>query len=71
MACVQWVYANGSCWVPLDKIAQGDIEILWSRNASYWIRCPSLSMTGSVYVDISEMVMLFDGYAYAIARSIL
>lgn len=69
MARVQWLYANGSCWLPLDRIAQRDIEVLWKRNASYWIRCPSLSKTDSIYVDISEMVMIYNGYAYTIARS--
>lgn len=71
MASIQWAYANGSCWVPLDQNAQSDIEALWKRNASYWIRCTSLSRTSPVYVDISQMVMLCDGIAYTIVRSIV
>lgn len=68
MTCIQWVYANGSCWIALDKNAQSDIESLWSRNASYWIRCSSLSRTSPVYVDVQQMVLLCDGISYTIAR---
>lgn len=68
MACVQWVYANGSCWVAVDKIAQKQIECLWNTNGSDYITCTSLSPTGVVYVDIPQMVMLYNGYAYTIAR---
>ncbi|KAI7890170.1 uncharacterized protein EV154DRAFT_422575 [Mucor mucedo] len=69
MACVQWVYANGSCWVALDRTAQSDIEALWSVNSSHWIRCPSVSKS-AVYVDVEKMVMLCNGYQYTIARRI-
>ncbi|GAA5807851.1 hypothetical protein MFLAVUS_001230 [Mucor flavus] len=69
MACIQWVYANGSCWVALDRVAQSDIECLWSRNNSHWIRFPSVSK-GAVYVDFQKMEMLCNGYSYTIARCI-
>lgn len=63
---VQWVYANGSSWITLDKYAQSQIETLWSRDASSWIDSPSFR--GPVYVDTSEMVLMVDGLQYVIAR---
>ncbi|GAN09434.1 hypothetical protein MAM1_0267d08961 [Mucor ambiguus] len=63
---VQWVYANGSTWVTLDLSAQYQIESLWSRDASSWIN--SDSFRGPVYVDTSEMVLMFGGLSYVICR---
>ncbi|KAI9362745.1 hypothetical protein BD770DRAFT_381687 [Pilaira anomala] len=63
---VQWVYANGSTWVTLDVNAQYQIETLWTRDASSWI--DSASFRGPVYVDTSEMVLMFGGLSYTIAR---
>jgi hypothetical protein len=63
---VQWVYANGSYWVTLDRNAQTQIETLWSRDASSWI--DSTSFRGPVYVDTSEMVLMYGGLSYVIAR---
>ncbi|KAI9261867.1 hypothetical protein EDC94DRAFT_561811 [Helicostylum pulchrum] len=62
----QWVYANGSTWVTLDRNAQFQIETLWTRDASSWIA--SDSFRGPVYVDTSEMVLMFAGLSYVIAR---
>jgi hypothetical protein len=62
----QWVYANGSCWVPLDMAAQSDIEELWSRNAANWIN--STTFPSAVYVNISEMILIHNIDAYTIAR---
>jgi hypothetical protein len=66
MVSVQWVYANGSSWVTLDRSAQTQIETLWSRDASNWIN--SSSFQGPVYVDTSEMLLMCAGLSYAIAR---
>lgn len=63
---VQWVYATGSSWVTLDQSAQSQIETLWKRDASNWIN--SSSFRGPVYVDTSEMILMYAGYSYAIAR---
>jgi hypothetical protein len=65
----QWVYYNGSFWVPLDMVAQYDIEALWSRNAADWIN--STTFPSPVYVDISEMVLIHNTYTYTIARKTL
>jgi hypothetical protein len=66
MASIQWVYANGSQWVVLDKSAQFSIEQLWSRNSSSWIRCNTFS--AAVYVDVSQMALICNGYSYTILR---
>jgi hypothetical protein len=63
---IQWVYATGSSWVTLDQSAQSQIETLWKRDASSWIK--SSSFRGAVYVDTSEMILMSDGYSYTIAR---
>lgn len=63
---VQWVYASGSSWIALDRVAQMQIESLWKHSASGWV--VSTWFQGAVYVDASEMVLLFGGYSYAIAR---
>jgi hypothetical protein len=62
----QWVYANGSFWVPLDMAAQSDIEALWFRNVSNWIY--STTFQSPVYIDISQMILLHNNYPYTIAR---
>jgi hypothetical protein len=63
----QWVYTNGSEWVPLDMAAQHNIEALWSCNATNWIN--STIFPSAVYVDISQMVLIHGNYSYAIART--
>jgi hypothetical protein len=63
----QWVYANGSYWVPLDIRAQRNIEALWSRNAANWIY--TTIFPSPVYVDISQMVLIHGDFSYAIART--
>lgn len=66
MAAIQWVYANGSNWVVLDKDTQCNIEMLWKNNASNWVS--SQSFREPVYVDISQMALICNNYAYSIAR---
>jgi hypothetical protein len=65
---VQWVYANGSMWVPLDARAQSQIEQLWSTNSSYWVQSDSHNFRGPIYVDIANMCLVHNGIAYSIAR---
>lgn len=66
MASIQWVYANGSQWVALDKSAQFSIEQLWNRNSSNWITCNTFKT--AAYVDFSQMAIICNGYAYTILR---
>lgn len=63
---IQWVYANGSQWVPLDSKAQNKIEMLWSSNYSTWIDCRAFHTV--VYVDLDQMALICNGYSYTIAR---
>lgn len=63
---IQWVYATGSSWITLDQAAQIQIESLWKHDASNWV--VSSWFQGPVYVNTSEMVLMFAGYSYAIAR---
>ncbi|GAN00819.1 hypothetical protein MAM1_0002c00243 [Mucor ambiguus] len=63
---IQWVYANGSQWVPLDSKAQNKIEALWSNNYSTWIDCRAFQT--AVYIDLDQMALLCNGYSYTIAR---
>ncbi|KAI8891313.1 hypothetical protein K501DRAFT_166463 [Backusella circina FSU 941] len=67
---IQWVYANGSEWIPLDPRAQYHIEQLWNTNSSYWIQSDSRNFNGPIYVDISNMCLLFNRNAYSIARQL-
>jgi hypothetical protein len=66
MNSIQWVYANGSQWVALDRTAQLNIESLWSNNASNWINCRTFP--SAVYVDISQMALIWNEMSYTIAR---
>lgn len=63
---IEWVYASGSNWVRFDTASQQIIETLWSRDAATWFN--SQSFRGPVYVDTSEMVVMYGSYAYTIAR---
>jgi hypothetical protein len=62
----QWVYSNGSEWVELDQVTQSSIETLWSNSGADWI--PSGLFSGAVYVNISEMIMIYNHFSYTIAR---
>lgn len=66
MSSIQWVYANGSNWVVLDRDTQRVIETLWRNNASSWV--PSNCFSAPVYVDISQMALICNNFAYSIAR---
>ncbi|KAG2196752.1 hypothetical protein INT47_009643 [Mucor saturninus] len=66
MAAVQWVYANGSNWVPLDVTTQQLIEQLWFNNRSAWIDCRTFS--GRAYVDFDAMQICFNSLEYTFAR---
>jgi hypothetical protein len=68
MASVQWLYANGSQWVALDKSSQSTIEQLWSRNSSSWINCNTFRT--AVYVDVPQMTLTCNGYSYTIFRQL-
>lgn len=61
-----WVYASGSAWVSFDEATQKLIETLWRSDQATWIN--SRSFRGPVYVDTSEMVVLYGSYSYTIAR---
>ncbi|KAI9359884.1 hypothetical protein BD770DRAFT_342577 [Pilaira anomala] len=61
-----WVYASGSAWVSFDEATQKLIETLWRSDQATWIN--SQSFRGPVYVDTSEMVVLYGSYSYTIAR---
>lgn len=65
---VEWVYASGSTWILLDPSTQMIIETLWMRDQAAWINSPSF--TGPVFVDTTEMSILFGSYCYTIARRI-
>lgn len=65
---IEWVYASGSNWVRFDTASQQIIETLWARDAATWFN--SQSFRGPVYVDTSEMVVMYGSYAYTIARRI-
>ncbi|KAF1803554.1 hypothetical protein FB192DRAFT_1368664 [Mucor lusitanicus] len=65
---IEWVYASGSNWVRFDTASQHIIETLWARDAATWFN--SQSFRGPVYVDTSEMVVMYGSYAYTIARRI-
>lgn len=65
---LQWVYNAGSAWVPLDSYTQDAVEVLWSRNASSWIR-NSPSFAGQpIFIDTSQMTLQYNGHCYTIAR---
>jgi hypothetical protein len=64
---VQWVYANGCSWIELDRFAQKHIEALWDHNSSAWVSCQAFP-TSAVYVDVAQMALFCNGYAYTIAR---
>lgn len=66
MATVQWVYSSGQNWVSLDRKAQSQIEKLWSMDQANWVI--SESFPGPVYVDTTQMLLLYEGYSYTIAR---
>jgi hypothetical protein len=63
---VEWVYATGSAWVSFDSATQVMIETLWTREAATWIN--SQTFRGPVYIDTSEMVVMYGSYSYTIAR---
>ncbi|KAI8647474.1 hypothetical protein BD408DRAFT_378873 [Parasitella parasitica] len=63
---VEWVYASGSNWVRFDVESQQIIEKLWLRDAATWFN--SQSFRGPVYVDTSEMLVMYGSTAYTIAR---
>lgn len=63
---IEWVYASGSAWVSFDSVSQRLIEDLWVRDASTWIN--SKSFEGPVFVDMTDMVLLYRCFSYTIAR---
>lgn len=63
---VDWVYASGSAWVSFDPATQRLIETLWTRDQATWIN--SQSFRGPIYVDTSDMVIMYGNYSYTIAR---
>lgn len=65
----EWVYASGSAWISFDPETQKVIESLWTRDQATWIN--SQSFRGPVYVDTSEMVIMYGSYSYTIARILL
>ncbi|GAA5812394.1 hypothetical protein MFLAVUS_005846 [Mucor flavus] len=67
MGSVQWVYANGCNWITLDGSAQNHIEALWKQNTSAWVSCQAFP-SSAVYVDIAQMALFCNGFAYTIAR---
>lgn len=66
MVNVQWVYSSGQKWVSLDNQAQVQIEKLWTRDQANWVISDAFS--GPVYVDTSQMILLYEGFSYTIAR---
>lgn len=66
MAAVQWVYSSGQSWLSLDRQAQSQIEKLWSMDQANWILSDAFS--GPVYVDTTQMLLMYEGYSYTIAR---
>lgn len=66
MVHVQWVYSSGQKWVSLDSQAQAQIEKLWSMDQANWVI--SDAFCGPVYVDTSQMILVYEGYSYTIAR---
>ncbi|KAI8878265.1 hypothetical protein K501DRAFT_287962 [Backusella circina FSU 941] len=65
---VDWVYASGSSWVSFDKDSQQQIETLWRNNGSTWIISPCFQ--GPVFVDTSEMFLMYGSFSYTIARRV-
>lgn len=63
---IEWIYADGGQWVTFDKIAQSNIECLWSNNSSSWITCQSFQV--AVYVDIAQMTLICNGRSHSIVR---
>lgn len=63
---IQWLYSSGQNWVYLDSNSQKQIEQLWSYNRASWIN--SESFKGPIYVDTSLMTLIYNGYAYSLAR---
>lgn len=65
----EWVYASGSAWIAFDAETQRVIETLWANDQATWINSPSFP--GPVFVDTSEMIIMYESYSYTIARRIL
>lgn len=63
---IKWLYSCGQNWVCLDPQSQTQIEQLWSYNQASWINSESFS--GPIYVDTSLMTLIYNGYAYSLAR---
>ncbi|KAF7730657.1 hypothetical protein EC973_001606 [Apophysomyces ossiformis] len=68
MSTIRWVYASGSQWVVFDTESQQHLEVLWSRESASWITSRSFG-NQDVYVDTSEMLLMYGGYTYPIART--
>lgn len=62
-----WVYSSGSAWISFDPATQMVIETLWKRNQAAWINCPLFH--GSIYIDTTDMLMLYSSFTFTIARS--
>lgn len=66
MGAIQWVYSSGQKWVSLDTQAQSQIEKLWNNDQANWVTSDSFS--GPVFVDTTQMLLVYEGYSYTIAR---
>ncbi|KAI9469898.1 MAG: hypothetical protein EXX96DRAFT_587890 [Benjaminiella poitrasii] len=64
---VEWLYANGSSWISFDTACQATIELMWTRGGlSNWMNCQYFE--GPIYVDTTDMVILYGSFMYTIVR---
>ncbi|ORX62999.1 hypothetical protein DM01DRAFT_1331096 [Hesseltinella vesiculosa] len=63
----EWVYAMGSSWNRYDSSTIKQIEYLWMRNASGWIKSKSFH-SDFIYIDTNDLSMTYGSYTYVIAR---
>ncbi|KAI8997109.1 hypothetical protein BDB01DRAFT_713833 [Pilobolus umbonatus] len=68
MSSVEWYFADGSCWIALDTLAQLHIENLWWRNYSTWVQCKHFK--SPVYVDISQLILFYKDKPFYLTRRI-
>ncbi|KAI9332265.1 hypothetical protein BD770DRAFT_477723 [Pilaira anomala] len=61
MGAIQWVYSSGQKWVSLDTQAQSQIEKLWNNDQANWVTSDSFS--GPVFVDTTQMLLVYEGYS--------
>jgi hypothetical protein len=66
---VQWLLAAGAEWVPLDPVANQQIEQWWFNHTRGYLRIRAFG--GSpVYVDAANLTVRYGSLDYRIARQL-